>query len=420
MFALIDGNNFYASCERIFRPDLRTKPVVVLSNNDGCVIARSNEAKALGIPMGAPAFQYDALFQKEKVAVFSANFILYGDISNRIVRICRRYCQDIEVYSIDESFLDFSGYAYKDVVSHCRELRETIFRGLDVPASIGIAPSKTLAKLANKIAKKFPERTGSVYRLDSEEKIAKALRWMPLEDVWGIGRRYAERFLAGDVKTAWDFVQLPDGYVRQEMGIYGIRMKKELLGDPQYGLSPKVAKKNIATTRTFDKKTSDLDYLRERISTFAFKCSEKLRKQKSCCRYVTVFLRTDKYNTAQRQYMNSFTIPMPNASSSAIEIGKYALKALETIYLPDYQYKKAGVIVSEFLPEDARIQSLFDADAHLQHYPLMKTIDRLNSRLGSEKIKLASMDLQTTWKMNRKKLSPRYTTDLRQILRVKA
>ena len=420
MYGLIDGNNFYASCERVFRPDLRNKPVVVLSNNDGCAIARSNEAKALGIKMGQPYFQIQHLEKEAGLNVFSANFVLYGDISNRVVNICRRYCKDIEVYSIDESFLDFHGYEHIDLQKHCLELREKVLKGLDLPTSIGLAPTKTLAKVANKIAKKFPEKTNGVYMIDTTQKIEKALKWFPLEDIWGIGRRYFERFSARGIKTAWDFTQLPEAFVQKEMGILGLRMHRELRGIPQYDLTIPKPKKGIATTRTFDKRTDDLETLKERVSTFAYKCSEKLRAQKSCCRYVTVFIMTDRFKQDLKQYSNSITITLTNPSNSAIEISKAAMQGLEKIYLPFFQYKKAGVMVTEFVPETERMTSLFDEDLHAKHRPIMQVIDVMNKRLGADKIKLGSMDVQRTWKMNQKNLSPRYTTDLHQIIKVKA
>lgn len=420
MFGLIDGNNFYASCERIFRPDLRNKPVVVLSNNDGCAIARSNEAKKLGITMGQPYFQIQHLEKEKGLHVFSANFVLYGDISNRIANICRRYCQDIEIYSIDESFLDFHGYEHYDLQKHCEELREKVLRGLDIPTSIGIAPTKTLTKVANKIAKKFPERTKGVYIIDTPEKIEKALKWFPLEDIWGIGRRYYDRFSARGIKTAWDFTQLPEAFVQKEMGIFGLRMHKELRGIPQYDLTEHKPKKGIATTRTFDKRTDKLEDLEERVSTFAYKCSEKLRRQNSCCRYLTVFIMTDRFKPDLKQYSNSFTITLPNPSNSAIELAKVAKRALYKIYLPYFQYKKAGVMVTEFVPDNERMTSLFEEDQFEKHKPILQVMDYMNRRLGADKIKLASMDVQRTWKMNQKNLSPRYTTELTQILKVKA
>ncbi|PWN62428.1 SOS mutagenesis and repair protein UmuC [Chryseobacterium phosphatilyticum] len=420
MYGLIDGNNFYVSAERIFRPDLRKKPVVVLSNNDGCIIARSNEAKALGIGMGVPAFQIKDIIKQNDVSVFSANFILYGDISNRMVNISRRFCRDIEVYSVDESFMDFHNYEYINLRNHCNELRDTIFYGLDIPCSIGLAPTKTLSKVANKIVKKFSHELGHTYIIDSQTKIEKALRWLPIGDIWGIGRRYNDRFTKLGLKKAWDFVQLPEAYVQKEMGVYGLRMHQELRGIPQYDLSVPKPKKGIGTSRTFNKRTDDLEVLKERISTFAFKCSEKLRKQNSCCNFITVFITTDRFKSDLKQYSNSVTIGLPNPSSSAIEISAFALKALENIYLPFFQYKKAGVMLTEFVPDTERMTSLFDTDYHDKHKPLMEVIDRMNKRLGADKIKLGSMDLQRTWKMNQKNLSPRRTTDINQLLKVKA
>lgn len=408
MIALIDGNNFYASCERIFNYGWRGRPVVVLSNNDGCAIARSNEAKALGIPMGEPYFKIKQLEKTHGLVVCSANFVLYGDISNRVVQITRRYCNDIEVYSIDESFLFLDGYS--DQQQRMVDLRRDVLQGLDLPTSIGIAPSKTLAKVANKIAKKFPEKTGSVYMLDSWKKIEAALKWFPLDDLWGIGRRYNERFRNYGAHTAWDFTQFPDDFLRNEMGILGLRMKKELLGEAQYTMSVPEPKKMISTTRTFDKGRAEYDYVHERVSTFASECARKLREQKSCCRHVTVFIMTDRFKQDQIQYSDSFTVTLPNPSNSSIDISKYAKIALDKIFIPGPKYRKAGVITGTFVPENERMTSMFDVDNHERHAPIMKAMDSMNNRLGKQKVKLASMDVQTTWKMDQKHLSPKYST----------
>lgn len=417
MIALIDGNNFYASCERIFRYDYRNKPVVVLSNNDGCAIARSNEAKALGIPMGEPYFKLKHFEKTHGLIVCSANFVLYGDISNRVVQIVRRYCNDIEVYSVDESFLFLDGY--QDPINKMKELRNEVLNGLDLPTSIGIAPTKTLAKVANKIAKKYSDKTESVYTIDSQKKIEAALKWFPIEDVWGIGRRYFERFRNYGAKTAWDFTQFPDDFLRKEMGIYGVRMKLELLGEQQYGMTIPEPKKMIATTRTFDKGHDSFEYVAERVSTFASECSRKLREQNSCCKHVTVFIMTDRFKAGQ-QYSNSFTVTIPNPSSSSIEISKYAKLALEKIFTQGFKYRKAGVIVGTFVPNDERIVSLFDEDFHAKHVPIMNSIDYLNSKLGTHKVKLASMDVQKTWKMNQKNLSPKSSTSFYESIILKA
>jgi len=321
---------------------------------------------------------------------------------------------------VDESFLDFHGYDYLNLKDQCNDLRNSVFTGLDIPCSIGLAPTKTLAKVANKIVKKHSKELGHTYVIDSQNKIEKALKWLPLEDVWGVGRRYAERFSRIGVKKAWDFVQLPEAYVHKEMGIYGLRMHKELRGIPQYDLTEVKSKKGIGTSRTFDRRTDDLEVLKERISTFAFKCSEKLRKQNSCCNYVTVYITTDRFKLDLKQYSNSITVGLANPSSSAIELSTVATKALEKIYQPFFQYKKAGVMLTEFVPDTERITSLFDIDYHDKHKPLMYVIDIMNKKLGADKIKLASMDIQRTWKMNQKNLSPRYTTDIKQIIKVKA
>lgn len=418
MIALIDGNNFYASCERIFNYGWRNRPLVVLSNNDGCAIARSNEAKALGIPMGEPYFKIKQLEKTHGLVVCSANFVLYGDISNRVVQITRRYCNDIEVYSIDESFLFLDGYS--DQHQRMVNLRRDVLNGLDLPTSIGMAPSKTLAKVANKIAKKFPDKTGSVYMIDTHKKLEAALKWFPMEDIWGIGRRYHERFRNYGAFTAWDFTQFPDDFLRNEMGILGVRMKKELLGEAQYTMSIQEPKKNISTTRTFDTGHAEYDYVYERVSTFASECARKLREQNSCCRHVTVFITTDRFKQDQVQYSDSFTVTLPNPSNSSIEISKYAKKALDKIFIAGPKYRKAGVIVGTFVPDTERMTSMFDEDLHDRHTPIMQAMDAMNSRLGRQKVKLASMDVQTTWKMDQKHLSPKYSTSFYDSIILKA
>lgn len=418
MIALIDGNNFYASCERIFRYDYRNKAVVILSNNDGCAIARSNEAKEIGIKMGEPYFMVKHFEKSHGLIVCSANFVLYGDISNRVVQIVKRYCNDIEVYSIDESFLFLDGYTNQ--LDRMKQLRNDVFKGLDLPTSIGIAPTKTLAKVANKIAKKFPEKTDFVYMIDSQKKIESALKWFPLEDIWGVGRRYFEKFKNYGIHTAYDFTKLPDDFLRDEMGILGVRMKKELTGIRQYEMTIPEPKKNIATTRTFNKSYDDYDYIVERVSTYASECSRKLREQKSCCKHVTVFILTDRFKKDTTQYSNSFTVTLPNPTNSAIEISKYAKIALDKIFIPGIKFRKAGVITGTFVPEDERMTSLFDHDLQERHSPLMLTMDSLNKKMGTQKVKLASMDIQKTWKMDQKHISPKYSTTFHESIILKA
>lgn len=421
MFALLDCNNFYVSCERAFQPQYLQKPVCVLSNNDGCVISRSNEAKALGIPMGAVAFEYDTMFKQNQVKLFSANFVLYGDLSRRVMNKVREYCSDVEVYSIDEAFMNFSSQEqYLSIREHCLKLRNIIYKGIGIPTSIGIAPTKTLAKVANRIAKKYPERTQDVYCIETRLQIEKALKWLPIEDVWGIGRRLAERFQKRGVRTAWDFTQLHEATVRKEMGVVGVRMFYELKGIPQLGLELPKTKQSIGVSRTFSQSITTLSMIEERIVTFAMVASEKLRAQKSCGNLITVFIRTNTKKTDEKQYVNHFTVSLALPSSSAIEIAKAAKYALSKIFIEGYSYKKAGIIVDGIVPETARQMNLFIEDQHIKHRPVMQVIDNLNKKYKCDKIKLASQDLETRWIMKRQYLSKEFTTNLKDLLVVKA
>ncbi len=418
MFALVDCNNFYASCERLFRPDLRGKPVVVLSNNDGCVIARSNEAKKLGIPMGAPAFEYEPLFVRYGVAVFSANFALYGDLSNRVMTILSMYSPDIEIYSIDEAFLKWDNMGYIELQAYAQQIRQQVSQWVGIPISIGIAPTKALAKVANKIVKKYPERTQGVYMIDNEEKRIKALKWLPVEDVWGIGRQHSRRLYEQNVHKAYDFIQLSDAWVQKNMSVVGLRLKRDLQGIPTLNLEEVQAKKNIATTRSFEENYRELGQVRERVVSFAVACAEKLRRQSSCCQSMMVFIHTNGFRKDQPQYSRNIVIKLPFPTNSGIELAKFAAQGLEQIFKPGYLYKKAGVIVQDFVAENQWQLSLFSNRSEKQ-VPLMRALDMLNRRYGQQKIRLASQDQQRLWKMKQQKLSPRYTTRLSDIITIK-
>ena len=416
MYALVDCNNFYASCERVFKPQLRNVPIVVLSNNDGCVIARSNEAKALGIPMGAPAFEYRNTFKENKIQVFSSNYALYGDMSNRVTRILKKYTPDIEIYSIDESFLKFTGFEKYNLTDYCQQIRQEVLKNTLIPTCIGIAPTKALAKVANRIAKKFPELNG-VYCIDTEEKRIKALKWLDIEDVWGIGRRIAKKLKAKGVNKAYQYTQLPDEYVRKEFSVVGLRLKKELEGISVLDLEEIAIKKNIATTRSFDTTYTEKSYLQERITTFAATCAEKLRNQKSTCHIVTVFVNTNRFNEKHEQYYKSINVTIPFATNSSIELAKYAKKGLDLIFKPGYHYKKSGVIVSGIAPESEKQFNMFE-DEPVQHRKAMNVIDKLNFKYGVKKLKLGSQALDQTWKMRQDQLSPNYTTNWNDILEI--
>ena len=418
MFALIDCNNFYASCERVFRPDLNGKPIVVLSNNDGCVIARSNEAKALGIPMGAPAFEYEAVFKQHKIHVFSANFPLYGDLSHRVMTLLGEFSPEIEIYSIDEAFLKLTGFDFYDLQAYGNEMLQRVTKGTGVPISVGIAPTKALAKVANRIAKKYPKETKGTYIIDTEEKRLKALKWLAIEDVWGVGRKHAARLRLQGVKTALDFTQLSDAWVQKSMSIVGLRLKRDLEGKPTLDLEALKVKKNIATTRSFEKTLTELDQLKERVATFAVTAAEKLRKQKSCCKAISVFVHTNGFRQDLPQYAQNTLAKLPYPTNSSIELAQFAQQALERIYRKGFQYKKAGVILVDILPENQVQQSLFE-NSNPKHISLMQTLDDLNQRFGQQKIKLAVQDQKRVWKMKQEKLSPRYTTSLKDVITIK-
>ena len=418
MFALADCNNFYASCQRVFEPKLIGKPVVVLSNNDGCVIARSNEAKALGIPMGAPAFEYEQLFIKNNVTVFSANFALYGDMSQRVMSILSEYSPEVEIYSIDEAFLNFDGFENFNLQTYCEEIQRKVTKWTGIPISIGIAPTKALAKVANRIAKKYPEKTNSVYIIDTEEKRIKALKWLKVEDVWGIGRQHAKRLNAINIITAFDFTELPDYWVKNNMAIVGVRLKHELQGIPSIEMETIHPKKSIATTRTFDNNYKEYSQLKERVTTFAVSCAEKLRKQKSCCNSIMVFIHTNYHRKDLEQYSQSIVMKLPYPTNSAIELSKFCIQGLQRIFKKGYYYKKAGVIVMDFVPENSKQLKIFE-NSDPRHVPLMQTVDFINASFGQQRVKLAGQDLKKMWKMKQEKLSPRYTTKLDEIITIK-
>lgn len=417
MYALIDCNNFYASCERVFAPRLNGKPIVVLSNNDGCVIARSEEAKEAGIPMGAPAFKYNHIFNEKKINVFSSNYPLYADMSNRVTTIIRSFVPDLEVYSIDESFVHFKGFEKYDLNSYSIEIKERIFQLTKIPVCIGVAPTKTLSKVANKIAKKFPQHHNGVYVIDSKEKIDKALKWLQVGDIWGIGRRLSKRLSYMNIRTAWDFTQLSDEYIKKNFSIVELKLKKELLGESVLQLDEIVRKKSIATTRSFDHNVKDYEYLKERVSTFAVSCAEKLRQQKSKCNIITVYVATNRFDTAKPYYSRSMSIQLPYESNSNIIISKYAMKVLDIIALDKYEYKRAGVIVSSIILSYQMQINMFDFE-NPKHEKLMNVLDKLNYKLGKGKVKLASQDLKKIWKMKQDQLSPCYTTKWKDLMRV--
>ncbi len=418
MFALIDCNNFYASCERVFRPDLNAKPIVILSNNDGCVIARSNEAKDLGIPMGAPAFKYKQIFEQHKVHVFSSNFALYGDLSNRVMSVMSSFCPKMEIYSVDEAFLDFRGFELHDLKSLGLQIKEKVEQWTGIPVSVGFAPTKTLAKAANRIAKKYPQQTKGVHLIDTEALRIKALNWLDVGDVWGIGRKHAARLKDNGIHTALRFTELDDNWIKKNMSIVELRLKRELQGIPTLELEDVQNKKSIATTRTFETNYTELEQIKERVASFTVSCASKLRKQGSCCNSIMVFIQTNGFREDQAQYNQNIVLNLPYATNSSIELVHFATQGLERIFKKGYAYKKAGVVVMDFSDENNQQLTLFES-RNVKHISLMKTIDKINASLGQQKVRLAVQAPGRVWRMNQEKLSQRYTTNINEIISIK-
>jgi len=417
MYALVDGNNFYASCERVFNPALNGKPVVVLSNNDGIIIARSNEAKALGIKMGTPAFEIKDLLKRGEVTTFSSNYALYGDMSQRMMQIFSEFTPDVEVYSIDEAFLDFTGFKNVDLRQIATDLRRRVRKYIGIPVSVGLAPTKTLAKVANRIAKKY--MPDGVALIDTDNKIERALKMTPIEDVWGIGRRYARFLKRHKVETAWDFTRLSDVFIRKNMSVNGLRTKEELLGTaciPMEYVPP--PRKAIRTARTFAKATKEYDFVAEAVSGFAATCGEKLRRQKSVANLLTVFVRTNKFDSKQVYYADSFTLQIP-ATNSSIELIQFAKQALQIIYKKGLEYKKAGVMVSGLVPDAHRQLSLFGDKNYTRHMQIMQVMDKINAKTGYKVLKIASEGQSRAWRLRQEHRSNRYTTRWDELIEIR-
>ena len=392
MYGIIDCDNCYVSCERVFRPDLKDKPVVVLSNNDGCVVARSNEAKKMGIKAGTPYFQLSEQFPNQKIVVFSSNYELYGELTSRVVSIIRKEAPAYFRYSIDECFVYLDGMEKIDLKAWGEELHKKIKRNVGMPVSIGLAPNKTLAKMASHFAKKY-QGYRHCCMIDSDEKRIKALKLYPIDEVWGIGRRYAARLEALGVKTAYDFAEHNQTWVKATFNNIVIeRTWRELNGEDCVPNEEMAKKKSICTSRSFNGMITDLDGLRTHVSNYAARCAEKLRQQGTVASIVGVFLNTNAFREDLPQYWNFQEMRLVTPSSSTITIVKAANEVLQKLYRQGYHYKKAGVIVMGIGPNSPIQQDLFDINA--EQFEKMKrldaVIDRINKVNGTETIVLGS------------------------------
>ncbi len=423
MFALVDCNNFYASCERTFRPELRLRPVVVLSNNDGCIIARSEEAKALGIKMGTPEFKCRDLLKKHNVSVFSSNYALYGDMSSRVMWLLGKLAPEIEVYSIDEAFLDMSSFTRFDLTDYAQHIRKTVRLHTGIPVCVGIAPTKTLAKIANRIAKKNPEYHG-VCVLKSHEEIFNALERTKVEDIWGIGRQWSKLLQAKRIETAADFAVASPAWIRKHLHIVGARIQSELQGTSCLEMElVRPAKQSICTSRSFGRSVSTLVELQQAVATFAGKCAVKLRQENALASMLTVFIATSPFDESGNRYWGTRTAALPYPTQDSIIILRAAETILAGIFQDGMVYKKAGVIVSGLVPRAScsTTLSLFPEEepvANERDASLMQVMDAINQRYGRGAVHLASENSES-WKPTQEHLSPCRTTSWNDILEVK-
>jgi len=415
MYALCDCNNFFVSCERVFNPSLNVRPVVVLSNNDGCVIARSNEAKALGIEMAVPFFQIRNIVKKHNIAVRSTNFTLYGDMSDRIMNILSGLVPDMEIYSVDEAFLNLTGIS--NLENYCRDIVQTTTKCSGIPVSLGVAPTKTLAKTANHFAKKH-KGYKQICIIDTEEKRIKALQITDIGNVWGIGRNHRRTLEYHGIKTAFDFTQKSRSWVRKKMSVIGERTWMELHGIPCIGKDDlETDKQQICTSRSFGQPITEYNNLLESVASLAALCVSKLRKQKSVTKALYIFAQTNRFK--EEVYKMSKIIQLSFFTSDLAEIIGYCRKALDAIYIEKAEYKRAGVVLLDLLPEEYAPRDLFDPIDRDKQSRLLKALDEIVSKNGREAIKLAVQGNGYKPNIKQEYLSKRYTTNLDEIIEIK-
>ncbi len=410
MFALADCNNFFASCERVFRPDLQGKPVIVLSNNDGCAVARSNEAKALGIKMGDPLFKIRDIVNKHKVAVFSGNMALYGDMSQRVRWVLEDFAPSIEVYSIDEAFLDLRGMQNIDFDQYAKTISKTCYKMTSIPVSVGIAPTKTLAKIASKLCKQYPRLQGGCY-MHRPEDIEKVLRKYPIEDVWGIGRKTVYKLKLMGINTAYDYTQLSESRVRSLFNITGLRSWKELQGIPCIEFEDGFeAKQSICVSRSFSSEIYEVKELQEQIANFSASMAEKLRKQCSVVSEIVVFAYTNRFKENEPQTHGSALISFITPTADVRTIVSKAVAATKALFKEGYGYKKAGVIATKISSDKCIMHSLFeDTEANEREHKITSVLDNINKTFGKGTIKLAVQGSGHI-KSSSDNQSPHYTT----------
>jgi DNA polymerase V len=391
----------------------------VLSNNDGCVIARSEEAKALGIPMGMPAFQLDQQFPNHAIEVYSSNYALYGDMSERVMQVLAQFTPEVEIYSIDEAFLNLAGCGNGDLASYGHGIRRTVSQWTGIPTSIGIGETKTLAKLANRVAKRVKDAQGVVDMTASQHQ-EEVLAAIPVQDIWGIGPSYSRLLQSHGIHTALDLRQAKDWWIRKQMGVVGLRIVWELRGISCLSLLPcPPPKKSLMVSRSFGKPITTLDEMREAVATYTSRAAEKLRRNKLAAGVLTVFITTNHFSD-EPQYSNAVTLTLPVATSDTAELLAYALCGMEHIFQTGFQYKKAGILLTELVPDQQIQLSLFDGRDRDRSARLMTAVDYINTQMGAGTIRYAAVGFRNRWKMRSARRSPRYTTRWEELAEVKA
>jgi len=410
IFALVDCNNFYASCERVFNPRLEGKPIVVLSNNDGCVVARSNEAKALGIGMGVPEFQIRPMLRAHHVQVFSSNYTLYGDLSQRVMETLEQFCPDLEVYSIDEAFLSLVGFERRNLTDYGQQIRQTVKQWTGIPVSVGIAETKTLAKIANRVAKRTPDMGGVCDLLACPDRDA-LLGRIAVEDVWGIGPNHAHMLTQHGITTAFQLRRVDDQWIRKRMGIVGLRLVMELRGVSCLDLEQCPApKQSLTCSRAFGKLISTLGEMEEAVSVYTSRVAEKLRRERLAATVLTVCLTTNEFKEGP-QYSNALTLNLSVVTDTTSDLIKSALHGIRAIYRDGYLYKKAGVMLTGLVPVSQTQTDLFDDRDRRKSKRLMSALDAINDRWGADTLHYASSGISKPWKTQFHRRSPAYTTD---------
>ncbi|MFI3262478.1 MAG: Y-family DNA polymerase [Rikenellaceae bacterium] len=418
MFGLCDCNNFFVSCERVFNPSLEGKPVVVLSSNDGCIIARSNEAKALGLKMGQPVFQVRELIKRQNVVVFSTNYQLYADMSARVMDSLKRLVPEIEVYSIDEAFLNLDGFAQDELHDFGLRIAKIVKRNTGIPVSIGIAPTKTLAKVASKLCKQYPKLEGCCF-MHRPENIKKVLNTYSINDIWGIGRRYADMLKLNGVITAEDFRHKSPEWVRSRMSIVGLRTWKELHSEPCIEFEhERPDRQTICVSRSFATEFTAIEPLQEALASFVSRAAEKLRKQNSIAGQMQVFIRTNRHRQGDMQHCEDKIVRFHRATDSTLELVKQGSVTLKALFKEGYSYKKVGVILSDIKPNTNVQAVMFDEIDREKHSSLMNVIDSINAQYGSNSLSVG-LGSGVGMKVNSQHRSPLYTTKWEDILVVK-